>query len=249
MGKFKVIQIFNLITLAAVLLFNGLISTFAPNSVAEISDLYSNLFTPAAYTFSIWAAIYLLLIIFAIKQSRNLFNKHNPPNIVNQLGYWFIIVNLLNIAWLFAWTYSVLWLSLILIIGILISLLIIYSKVKNYKGWDYVSFQLPFSVYLGWISVATIANVVTLLVSLGFTGFTGFFGAQFFAILVLIVALGLGTWYVFKLKDYAYATVLVWSFIGIFVAQTQISTTVGLVAFAAALLQSGIIIFQAFLKK
>ena len=78
--------------------------------------------------------------------------------------------------------------------------------------------HVPFSVYLGWITIASIANVAVTLVSLGWDGFG--IAAETWAMLVIVVALLMTLLVVFTRRDIAYGLVIIWALVGISVNQS-----------------------------
>ena len=80
--------------------------------------------------------------------------------------------------------------------------------------------HIPFSVYLGWISVATIANVTTLLVHWGWTG--GPLREATWAAFLVGIAMGLGLYMVRTRRDFAYALVIIWAFVGIILKRNAV---------------------------
>jgi benzodiazapine receptor len=103
--------------------------------------------------------------------------------------------------------------------------------------------HMPFSVYLGWITIASIANVSAALVSVNWNGFG--IGPSIWASLIVIVALLIVLLVVATRKDIAYGLVFVWALIGIAVKQsgnqnivmlTEISAIVVLLAVSATVL-------------
>jgi hypothetical protein len=160
MSKWRLI---NALTLAGMLVVNALANALPLNgkNTGEISDSYPVLFTPAGYVFSIWGLIYIALIGFAVFQALP-GQKTNPR--INRIGGWFALSNILNMAWLFAWHWEVLWLSVVFMLGLLASLLVIYTRLEigvhaRTSPLEQALVDFPFSLYLGWISVATIANL------------------------------------------------------------------------------------------
>ncbi len=210
----------NLFSLVLVLVVNFLANYLPLNgyNTGELSDIYPNLFVPAGLTFSIWGVIYLLLTVFIISQ----FIKFNnlevmKEEILNKIGYLFFITSLANAAWIFAWHYLFVFLSLLVMLVLLVSLIIIYRRldigIKKYPNKLYYIFILPFSVYLGWITVATLANITALLVDINLYG--GFINPIFWTIFVLIVGLIITLYTLLKRNDIAYSLVVVWAYIGI----------------------------------
>lgn len=211
------IPILNIFSLLAVIFVNALANALPINgyNTGELSAMYPNLFVPAGFTFSIWGIIYLVLIVWAIyfllpnqrKQSR--YQIHG-------VGKWFILSSFGNIAWIFAWHYKYIELSLILMLVILFSLINAYKSLTPGKSnWIEV---VPYSVYLGWISVATIANTTAFLVHHGVTG--GESAAMISSILIM-VAFILGLLFILKKGDIFFGLIILWAIFGIFKNQVQ----------------------------
>ncbi len=181
----------------------------------EVSDSYPNLFAPAGFTFSIWGLIYTLLLGFTVYQWI-IRNRTDIQPILEKVQTYFILSSLFNTAWVFAWHYQIIPLSLLLIVGMLISLILINVQLRgtNLKKWDYVLIRLPFSIYFGWLTVATIANVTVLMVSLGWNGYSMF--ADLWTALVLLVGTAIGILTMLKNRDIPYILVLIWAYFGIF---------------------------------
>lgn len=206
--------------LAVMLVVNGLAgSTTLLNGVntATVSDSYANLFAPAGVTFAIWGVIYLLLIGFVVyaftwKKSKKSAITERKLSDVAQLA----ILNFgLNTLWLFAWQYDIMWLSVLLMVGVLATLVMIVNALLplKLKGVEYAALKLPFSVYFGWITVATVANVTTWLVSIGWDGWGLSDGTWMVA--VLLVAAAIGLYVTLRNRDLPYLAVFIWAFAGI----------------------------------
>jgi len=185
-------------------------------TTGDISNAIPTLFTPAGYVFSIWTLIYLGLLSFAWYQS-----QRAGEELLERIGYWFVLSNFFNGAWIVAWHYEQFALSLGLMLGLLVSLLAIYLRVGigtravsvAERRWTH----LPFSTYLGWISVATVANVSVVLYEAGWNG-GPLSPAAWTAIMVLIAAV-LGVAMAIIRHDVAYPLVIIWSVTGIAVAR------------------------------
>lgn len=175
-----------------------------------ISDSYPNLFAPAGYAFSIWGLIYALLGIYIIYQL-----WRNKDKVVVQVNQLFLANALLNTAWIFTWHYDIIWASLLIMIGLLVTLIRIadvfranhLSKNNSQERW---LVRLPFSVYFGWITVATIANVTVFLVSIGWNGFG--LVDSFWTVLVLLVGAAIGSWRTLLDRSASYGLVLIWAY-------------------------------------
>ncbi len=222
----KVLVIFNLLTLLGVLAVNTLANTLPINDITtgKVSNNLPNLFAPDGITFAIWGVIYAMLIITVIYQLVLAFGKgDDPEGFINKINVFFIIANLANIVWIFLWHYQKIGFSVIAMVVLFLSLVILYQRLgigKAEVGFrDKFLLHFPFSIYLSWITVATIANITAYLVKIGWNGF-GISDATW-TIIVLIVA-GLITLLVLFIKrDYMYGLVIVWAFAGIMIKRMR----------------------------
>lgn len=202
--------------LANILPINGI-------STGQISDSYPNLFAPAGITFSIWGLIYLLLGAYTVYQSgfiKTDFLKKNSKTFRN-LNAYFCLSSLANILWIFAWHYKQMSLAVVLIICMLVLLIKIADLLKTVKC-NYIQqlvIKTPFSIYFGWITVATIAAITTLLVSVGWDGFG--VSEEIWTMLVLIVGAAIGVARMFSDNNKTYGLVFVWAYVGIYIKHTS----------------------------
>lgn len=175
----------------------------------EISDNYPNLFAPAGYAFSIWGLIYILLGIYIIYQ----FGRGDV--LVAKVNRIFIINTLLNASWLFAWHYDLIWLSVLIMIGLLITLIKIADifRTGTLSLKEIWLIRLPFSIYFGWITVATIANITIFLVYLGWNGFG--LSESLWTVLILLIGTIIGSWRLIYDRFIPYGLVLVWAYFAI----------------------------------
>ena len=184
---------------------------------AAVSDSFPNLFAPAGLTFAIWGLIYLLLGLFFFRVFEIWRTKKMAVTntVINRVLVLFTLSSLLNTLWMFAWQYKVIWLSVILMVGLLITLIMINRELAHKAyGWkEYALTRLPFSVYFGWITVATIANITTWLVSLGWKGEPFSEGTWMVAVLIVGAILGFVT--AIRGRDWAYLAVFAWAYAGI----------------------------------
>ena len=220
-------QVANLLFLFITLAANGLANggLVAGKSVGSVSAKYSTLFAPAGITFSIWGVIYLLLIAFAIYQARDLFSRPKQPDPwLTDIGPWFVLSCIFNVAWLLAWLNEWLGLSLLFMMGLVGSLVIIYLglHIGRQEASPRVKYlvHLPFSVYLGWVNVALIANVAALLVQEGWTGAE--LGELPWTIFAVVAAGVVGVFVTGARNDIAFGAVIVWALLGIIIKQAQL---------------------------
>lgn len=221
--KANLLRLGNIIVYVVTIAVNSLAgSTTLLNgrTTAAVSDAYPTLVTPAGYVFSIWGVIYLLLLAFVIYQV--LPSQRDKPY-QKQIGALFILSSLFNVVWLFLWQYDYIALSVIVMFALLATLIAIYVRLGIGKTkaplTERLLIRLPFSVYLGWITIATIANVSAALVSVNWDGFG--LSPQTWAILVLAVAAIIAVAVIVTRKDVAYSLVLIWALAGIAVKQSM----------------------------
>jgi len=186
----------------------------------EISALYPTLFTPAGITFSIWGLIFLFNTVFVLTQVYLAFK--NPLALNAKLNVVYIVLSLANISWLFLWHHLHVSIALIVIVLYLLCTLrafTITQKLREDKTFIHRFAYFNFSIYAGWLSVATIANTAVCLTTIG-VPWEGTLAVAL-TILVLIVALSLGYFFLFGQNNYWYPLVLVWAFFGIYLASAQ----------------------------
>ena len=243
MNKDKPRQIVNVVVFLITLMFNGLASGLPLNGMdtGQISDMFDVYFVPAGYVFSIWGVIYLLLLGFTVYQALPS-QRENPS--LRKINYLFAVNCLANSTWLVLWHYLIFPITVPVMLIILITLIWIYVRLEI--GLRPVSFKesvlvhLPFRVYLGWITVATVANITSVLENAGWNGWGLSDEAWMFIVLgVVVVIAGFVSW---TRRDTAFASVLIWALIGITVQQAGVPAIVtatwiatGLVAIAAIL--------------
>lgn len=187
----------------------------------EVSQDYQNLFTPAGLTFSIWSVIYLLLGMHVLYQL-GLFNaRSGDRRLLNRVGLLFSVSSIANTAWVFAWHYGLIPLSVVLIATILVCLILIANSLRgaNLSARERWFVGVPFSVYFGWTTVATVANVTVLLVYLNWDGFG--WADSTWATIIVLVAMVIGTVTMLRNRDLAYGLVLIWAFAGILIRHTS----------------------------
>ncbi|MBN1803251.1 MAG: hypothetical protein JW891_17200 [Candidatus Lokiarchaeota archaeon] len=235
------IQIGNIVAVILTILLNMLAVLLPLNgkTTQELSDKYPNLFVPAGFTFSIWSVIYILLVLFAVYQGKDLLKTSKQDlEFLDTINIFFIIASAANIAWIFAWHYEILALSLVFMVILLLSLIAIYLRLNIGKSEasrnEKIFVHVPMSVYLGWITIATIANITAILISLGVEGFD--LAAIVWTNIVLIVALLITTAMLIIRKDIAYSLVVIWATFGIFSKQLSINIEVAIMAFATMII-------------
>ena len=232
----QTIVVLALVTTIAV---NGLANALPLNNrtTGEISDQFPVYFVPAGYVFSIWGLIYLALAAYAIYQALPA-QRENPR--LHSIIEPFALSCVANVAWLFLWHYEMFPLTLVAMLALLLLLIVIYlrlgigrTQVSPAEKW---MVHIPFSIYLGWVTVATIANVTTVLYYLGWNGW----GApQIWAAVMLIIGAVIASAMGFTRGDAAYMLVVVWAFVGIAIkhaATSLVSVTAWVMAAMVAVM-------------
>ena len=252
------IRYINIILFAGMVLMNYLANALPlnNNTTGALSDSYPNLFVPAGVTFAIWGVIYLLLAAWVITQF-----TAPARELAISVGWLFALSCLLNSLWIVTWHYEKIWLSLIIMVALLVTLILINNGIKGvalsasgadgssdaslFGGtgsgagkWAGIIAKAAFGIYLGWICIATIANVTALLVDLGFTG--GPIPGQIWAIAMIAIGAVI---IIFSIPAFAnpwIGVAVVWAFAGIIIKRSgdypAIATTALIALIAVALI-------------
>lgn len=225
MGRF----ILNLIATILVVTVNALANILPINgqTTGEISNKLEVLFTPAGYVFGIWGLIYFLLFLWTLRQFPSA--RRDLP-VYKKTTPLYLMSSFLNISWILLWHYEFFLLTVLVMIGLLLTLIHLYKTIQkeNPSLWEIA----PFSVYLGWISVATIANISYFLKYIGWDGF-GLSNVTW-TFIMLIVASILAVGFFRKNKDPIYPLVLIWAFIGIGFKNADSHPSVSYIAYSLA---------------
>ena len=198
-------------TLANALPLNGL-------NTGQISDRFNVYFVPAGYVFSIWGLIYLGLIAYTIYQALPA-QRQNPR--LRATGWWIALGGLANSTWIFLWHYQQFPLTLIAMFTLLATLIVTYLRLgigrTRVSGAERWAVQIPFSIYLGWITVATTANISDVLYYVQWNRFG--IAPEVWMGIVLAAVLAIAALVNFTRRDVAYTLVILWALVGITVSQ------------------------------
>ena len=241
-----VLSVLNGLAFIAVITVNALANALPidGNTTGALSDSYPNLFVPAGFTFSIWGVIYILLACFAVYQLAVSIKNVPAAGFVQSIGVLFILSSVANVGWIFAWHYEKVFLSLLFMLAILISLILIYLRLEiglsAIGGKERFFFHIPFSIYLGWISVATVANVTALLVNLGWNGFG--LSEAVWAAAVIVVAFILSVLMISFRGDLFYTLVVVWALFGIFMKRINVDPEPAMPVVLASAICGGLLV-------
>jgi len=236
----KILQVSNGVAFVSMIYINYLSNTslINGNTNATVSRAFENLFTPAGYAFSIWGLIYLLLLGFVIYQGLGLFSKSKDNDFATKVGWWFVISCVANSLWLFAWLYESLALSVLIMLILLFSLIKIVLR-TNMERWDapfktILFLWWPFCIYIGWISVALIANMAGYLTQMGWDGFG--LSEVFWTITMMVVAGALNLFVTWNRNMREFALVGAWALIAIAAANKEVEQSVYFTAMLVAVI-------------
>jgi len=222
----RLLQILNVVFFAANIVFNVLANSLplGGNTTGELSAMYPNLFTPAPITFSIWGIIYLLLGLFCGYQASTWWrtgNNQQVISVVNRMGWRFILTNIGGISWLLAWHYQQVLLSVVIMLGYLLTLIDIHRKfeigTRSPALAEKYYVHIPFSIYLGWLSVATVANITTLLVNWPWRA--GLTNQALWTTLMIAVVVLLALWMIWKRHNVFFGITIIWALLGILIVR------------------------------
>lgn len=211
----------NLAAFTLVLVANVLSNVMPINdqTMSQLSAKYPSLFTPAGFTFSIWGLIYLTLLLFVIYQA---LPSQRDNRTIAGISRLFQVNCGANAMWLFAWHYELPGLSLLIMLVLLGSLILIYrallSEIEHASVAQHLSLHLPFSLYTGWITLATIANLSAVQTGNGWdeVGLT----AISWTLLKLAAVGAIGATMVIRFGDAVFILVVAWAAYGISVMQS-----------------------------
>ncbi|MCX8183792.1 MAG: hypothetical protein N3F08_05180 [Crenarchaeota archaeon] len=237
-----ILQMLNVAAIVATILFNSIVNILPLNGVTtgEVSDSYPNLFTPPGYVFAIWGVIYILLTVFMVYQARV---SQRKEEYLEEIGFLYVLGAAANIMWLIVFHYSYSNPSLFIfspipIIALLATLLLTYLRlgvgVKKVPIAQKLAVHVPVSVYLGWISLATIANIASVINVLMLSIPLDMQALGTAA--VILIALAITLLMLVRRRDFAYSLVVVWASIGIALKQVSIPLVYWTVLFAVSMI-------------
>lgn len=210
-------------------------------TTGQLSDLYPVPIVPANYVFSIWSVIYTLLIGFIVWQARP--GRADDP-VLRRLGYLPALTGVLNALWVVLWQFQTeaQWLvplTVPVMVALLVTLIAIWQRIHEpqavpaprAQGW---LVAMPFSVYLGWITIATIANVTQTIYLLLGKPETFIVGPEIWGTVILLTGIVIASAVVVRGRDSAYAIVIAWAYLGVAVKQSAAPASLTIVPAVAA---------------
>jgi hypothetical protein len=207
-------------------------------TTGELSDAYPNLFVPSGITFSIWGIIYLLVAAYCVVQF-----LPASKEIATRINWLFIISCVLNGLWIVAWHYQKLSLSLLIMVGLLVTLILINLHLQDLPAG---LLKATFGVYLGWICIATIANVTALLVDAGWGGMG--ISQQAWTIIMIAIGTLIVSLAILRINNPFIGLSVIWAFTGIILKRSTDYRSI-VIAAALGILVVGIVTILGFLGK
>lgn len=209
----------NAVSFMAMIVINALANLLplGGKTTGQISDAYPNLFTPSGVTFSIWGIIYILLAVFILYQCGILGAVEKSQRIVSKIGILFVISCIFNILWVLCWHSDAIGLSVLCITGLLVTLIVIQSKIASMsEEWpDSLIVKPAFDIYYGWIIAAAIANISVWLVKIGWNRFG--FSETFWAAAIVLVGAAIGVCVIVFGHNKLAGAALIWAYCGILI--------------------------------
>ena len=207
----------NAVFLVATLVVNTLGGMGVINGMSQkdVSDMFSTLITPSPFAFSIWGLIYSLLIIAVIV----MINKTKKGDkyyqgAVNEISVLFWISCILNIVWIIAFSYLLIELSVVFILGFAVTLALICQRLLKVNDGKHWLLPLTFGIYAGWLFIATVVNVAVMLVKIEWNGFG--LPEEIWATIILIVSIILVLLVLFRIRNAAFPLPIAWAYFGIY---------------------------------
>lgn len=217
MRRSSTLQVIVLVAIAATMAVNAAANALPINNLTtgDIANRFDVFFLPAPYVFGIWGLIYLGLVLYGIYQVL-------PPQRNNArlaaIDVPFLISCAANIAWILVWHYEQFVVSILAMLVLLGALITLYLRLRSRPGRvpraEFWTVCVPFSIYLGWITVATVANVTAVLDYVGWTGWG--ISPEAWFVIVSVVALAIALAVIWRRRDVAYGLVIPWAFAGIY---------------------------------
>jgi hypothetical protein len=217
----RLLQAANVVAVVATIGFNGWVNAMPLNGVTtgEVSNAYPSLFTPPGWVFAIWGLIYAALCIFAVYQLRP--SQRGRPYLLH-VGWFHVLSAVCNCTWLVVFHFSygragLAPLTLLPMYLLFASLLAIYLRLRI--GLEAVgtpeklAVHVPFSLYLGWVTLATMTNTAFVLnaavpeIPLSIQ--------RLFTAVLLLAVLAVGLLILRNRRDLVFALVIVWAASGI----------------------------------
>lgn len=197
MIKKRILPIASAVAFALMVAVNVLAQTTGVTT-AMVSNSLPTLLTPSGITFSVWIIIYGLLLIYTVSMLMNG---------VDKTGGLYLITCMLNIFWIIAWRYKLIFIAMVVIFVLWMALYLINMKLKD----DNSLAKITFAIYYAWI---TIASIVSLFAYVTYAG-GGVYDTTIIRISAVLSLVVLAILIYFNRNNMPYLLVMIWSLVGI----------------------------------
>jgi hypothetical protein len=221
----------NLVALGVVIIVNALanILPLGGMTTGEVSAGYPILLTPAGITFSIWSVIYTLLLVAFLIELRN-------PELEAQenavLGKYFLLNCVGNILWILSWHLLPVQISFLVILVLMYSLFKISQNLTKKDVKTGNVFKMAFSIYFGWITIATLVNFCVFCYAFGATN--AFSTNLLLTVIFILIAAAVALFASLKKDLPFYAYTVSWALLGIFLKQWGKNQSLAIIALTAS---------------
>lgn len=232
------IKVINMLFFIVMIIINYLYSS----DIGPISAENKPLIQPAGFTFSIWTLIYIWLFAWLVF---SFFKSAPSDELYKSLKYWIPLNFTSNALWILAYTSKHFLLSCFFIASVLITTAFIYFTLRRFAPLSWFTTGV-FSIYLGWISIATIVNVFSY-INKTFPTIWSMQEQLIITIIALVVVSLFAIYMLVRYQDKLLCLTIVWALIGI--ALNKASTVLTVFCFIAAAMLIILVLFFTFRKK
>lgn len=206
---------------------------FAGQTMGMVSAKYPTLLTPAGYAFSIWGLIFLALVVYAVWQ---LLPGQREISLPDAIAKPLTLASVATGVWVVLFAYELILPSVGMMLLILGSLIVAYGRTRRriFAEAAPALAGVPFSLYLGWISVASVINITIGLRELGWQTAEGVSVVLTLGLIFMVVALGLIMSRVFR--DMVFPLVVAWALVAIWMVRLGAVPELGWAALIGATL-------------
>jgi hypothetical protein len=226
------------------------LSNFFPLKGLNVGQISNQLFSsvqiiPANYAFAIWGLIYLGLIALGFYQFQP--SQQQDPAL-RRSGWLLVMASLAQMGWIYLFQARLFTLSTLAMAGILLPLIAIYLRLDMGSNRTAASHrkarwfvQYPISLYLGWISVATVVNVAIALYSLNWDGWG--IAPAVWATVMAVVSGAIAAVISVRHRDPIFVMVIVWALVAIALRHSEVKL-LAITAAAEAVALTALVILQ-----
>ncbi|WP_214402433.1 TspO/MBR family protein [Pseudonocardia lacus] len=196
----------------------------AGDSVGDVARDYPTPLLAAGWAFAIWGLIYTGFLAYAVYQ---LLPAQRRRAVHRETGWWMAASAVFNAGWILSFAARWLPLAEVMIIGLLVTLAVVFGKLSRTPATDVVErvvLRGTVAVYTGWVSVATVLGTAATGVWAGLPGEGAL--ATVAAVVVLLIAAAIVGWVVISgTAVVGYAAAVIWALAGIALNDRPVAVT------------------------